>query len=47
MGSRVGPEYQLEFEDGRHHDNRGVCTYTFGCFNAEDAYLLDECNDEE
>jgi hypothetical protein len=24
-------------------DNRGLCTYSFGCLHREDAYLLEEC----
>ena len=47
VGSLVGEEFAISFDDDRMDDNRGVCTYTFGCFNAEDAYLLDECADEE
>ena len=46
-GARVGTEYQLEFTDSRVSDNRGVCTYTFRCLDAEDAYLLDQCASDE
>ena len=46
-GQRVGPEYQLTFEDSTHSDNRGVCTYEFKCMHAEDAYLLEACEPDE
>lgn len=46
-GERVGPEYQLTFEDSAHSDNRGVCTYEFKCMHAEDAYLLEACEPDE
>jgi hypothetical protein len=43
-GALVGNEFSVEFDDSRNFgDNRGVCTYTFGCFLAEDAYLLEAC----
>ena len=45
VGTLDGTEYQLEFDDGNLSDNRGNCTYTFGCMEAEDAYLLEACSD--
>lgn len=42
-GSISGGEFAISYPDDRMDDNRGVCTYSFGCFHREDAYLLEEC----
>jgi len=47
VGAQYGEEYTIEYDDGNVSDNRGVCNYTFGCFNAEDAYLLEACEESE